>query len=82
MDEFKVKTLDMIPPINRLGFNLPIYPILFSSKEITMKEYENFTNDVIPSILALVVKHEDIAHEKLMRSVKTAKPIRMTYRKL
>ncbi len=46
-----------------------------------MKEYENFTNDVIPSILALVVKHEEIPHEKLVHSVKTAKPIRMTYRK-
>ena len=76
VQEIEVKTLAMDPAISTLGFDLPIYPLLFAAVELTMQQYESYCLRVMPDILSMVVKHTNYSSEQLWELIKTNTPVR------
>ncbi len=80
--EIDVKILTMEPPITTMGFDLPIYPLLFAPSPLTMQQYESYCSRVMPDILAMVVKHTNYNPAQLAELIRANTPVRNEQRYL
>lgn len=73
-------TLGMDPPINQLGMEFPIYPVLLSPHEMTMTQYESYCLEAVPTILQMVQDHLDLTPQQMIQQLTKRNPTRNTYR--
>lgn len=80
IQSFPLMTLGMDPPINQLGFEFPIYPVLLAPHELTMNSYESYCLEALPAILQTVHDHLDLTPQQMAKQIKTKSALKNEYR--